>query len=189
MRGWRAFGAATAAIVAGFALLAGLLSFLAPDVAYQIRNRAGEVLSGNANRKFRIATGARTGSGSRVAAALNKYLAAREGYELELVVTSSPGNVATLLDPGQHIDLAFVSSADDDAVKTGEVYALAALGTQYFFVMVPNDSPVREFRDVAGPFDPGVREPGQPPTFGERVLDYYGFLAAVDGSAPRASIA
>src|SRR6185503_1373868 len=55
---------------------------------------------------------------------------------------------------------------------------------QYFFVIVPNDSPVKEFRDLTGPVNPGVRSAGRPPTLGERVLEYYGLIAPGDAVDP-----
>ena len=186
MRGWRAVGVAAAVALLSILIVAGLLQFLAPDLAYNLKDRAAEVISGNRGRKIRIALGSSVGSSYRVGTILNRYLSSKAGYELELVVTSSPGNVATLLDPNQHIDLATINSADDEAAKADGVYGLAALESQYFFVIVPNDSPVQEFRDLAGPINPGVREPGQPPTLGERVLDYYGLLTPAEGAPARA---
>lgn len=188
MRRWRvvgAFGAAAAAIVLGIAILGVLMEFLAPDLSYQVRDRAAEVLSGERGRKFRIALGSATGSSYRVGQVLNRYLKGKAGYELELVVTASPGNTRALLDRKEHIDLAVINSADDEAVKADGVYGLAALDPQYFFVIVPDASPVREFRELTGPVNPGAREADQPPTLGERVLEYYGMIGAAPiGAAP-----
>jgi TRAP-type uncharacterized transport system substrate-binding protein len=181
MRRWRvvgAFGAAAAAIVLGVVVLGALMEFLAPDLSYQFRDGASEVLSGQRGRKYRIALGSATGSSYRVGEVLNRYLKTQAGYELELVGTSSPGNVGALLDRKEHIDLAVINSADDEAVKADGVYGLAALDPQYFFVVVPDASSVREFRDLAGPVNPGAREAGQPATLGERVLEYYGMTSA-----------
>jgi len=186
MRGWRALGVAAAVALASILIVAGLLQFLAPDLAYQWKDRSAELISGNRGRKIRIALGSSVGSSYRVGTILNRYLISKAGYELELVVTSSPGNLNALIDPNQHIDLATINSADDEAAKADGVYGLAALESQYFFVIVPNDSPVQEFRDLAGPINPGVREPGQPPTLGERVLEYYGLLTPADSAAARA---
>jgi TRAP-type uncharacterized transport system substrate-binding protein len=175
MRRWRkvgAFGAAVAAIVLGIAVLGVLVEFLAPDLSYQFRDRASEVLS--RGRTYRIALGSATGSSYRVGEVLNRYLKSQAGYELELLVTASPGNLRALLDSQQHIDLAVINTADDEAVKADGVYGLAALDPQYFFVIVPEANTAREFRELAGPVNPGAREVGQPATLGERVLDYYG---------------
>ena len=176
MRSWRAWGVAAAAAVATILVIGALLEFLAPDLSYQLRDRGAEVLSGAARRKYRIALGATSGSSYRVGTALNRYLQSTAGYELELVATAAPGNVGALLDPNQSFDLATINSADDDASKTDAIRGLAALETQYFFVIVPNASPAREFRDLTGAVNPGVREPGHPPTLGERVLEYYGLV-------------
>ncbi len=99
------------------------------------------------------------------------------------MVTAAPGNVGSLLNPDQHIDLATINSADDEAARSDGVYGLAALESQYFFVIVPNESPVKEFRDLAGPVNPGAREADQPPTLGERVLDYYGLTTPAPAAA------
>jgi TRAP-type uncharacterized transport system substrate-binding protein len=190
MRGWRAFAAAGAVLVASVVFLAVVLDFLAPDLSYQVKDRAAELFSGRGG-KFRIALGSAGGSSYQAGTVLNRYLNAKAGYELELVVTASPGNLGALLDPNEHIDLAVINSADDEAGNADGVYGLAALESQYFFVMVPNDSSVHEFRDLAGAVNPGVREAGQPETLGERVLDYYGLLSPAstpDGPSPRASV-
>jgi TRAP-type uncharacterized transport system substrate-binding protein len=176
MQTWRRWGAAAVVAAAGLLLLGGLLEFLAPDVAYRLRDRAAEWASGGSGRQYRIALGAATGSNYRVGIALNERLAADRGYELELVESTLPGNVGALLTPGDHVDLAIIHSTDDEAVRAAGVMGVAALEPQYFFVVVPNDNPAQEFRDLAGAVNPGVREPGQPPTLGERVLDYYGML-------------
>ena len=174
MRGWRAVWVAVAVAVASVIVVAGLLQFLAPELAYDLKDRSAEVLSGNRGRKFRIALGSKTGSSYRVGTTLNRYLLPKKGYELELVATASPGNVGALFDPKQPVDLAAINSADEEATKADGIYGVAALETQYFFVMVPNGSPAREFRDLTGAVNPGVREVGQPPTLGERILEYYG---------------
>jgi uncharacterized protein len=183
-RGWRTAALAVMLGILGLVILAALLEFLAPDLSYQVRNRTAEVLSGRGQRPFRVALGATTGSAYRLGTVLNQHLARKKGYELELVANASPGNVKALLNPSERIDLATINSADDEAVKSDGIYGLAAVQTQYFFVIVPNESPVREFRDLSGPLNPGARDPGDPPTLGERVLDYYGFLS----SSPRVSI-
>jgi len=189
MRGWRALGVAVAVAVASVIVVAGLLQFLAPELAYDVKDRSAEVLSGNRGRKFRIALGSKTGSNYRVGTILNRYLLSRSGYELELVSTASPGNTVALLDPDQQFDLATINSADDEAAKADGVYGLAALETQYFFVIVPNDSPVKEFRDLEGPVNPGVRGADQPATLGERVLAYYGLTTPAPGAtAARVSV-
>jgi len=156
--------------------VAGLLQFLAPSLAYQIKDRVTEAATGRRGRSYRIALGSAVGSSFRIGSELNRHVAARAGYQFELVRTVAPGNVAALLDASQHIDLAVVSSVDDDAVRASGVYGIAALEPQYFFVIVPNGSPVREVRDLAGLVNPGVRDPGHPATLGERVLAYYGLL-------------
>jgi TRAP-type uncharacterized transport system substrate-binding protein len=177
MRGWRAVGVAAAVSLVSVICIATLLEFLAPDLSYQLKDDAAEWLSGSRGRTFRIATGSASGSSYRVGTVLNKYLRAKSGYELELVSTASPGNVGAMLDPQQHIDLATIISSDDDAVRADGVYGLAALESQYFFVIVPNESTVQEVRGLTGAVNPGAREPGQPATFGERVLEYYGLIA------------
>ena len=177
MRRWRTLALGAALGFLGLVILAAMLEFLAPDLSYQIRDRAAEVFSRRASRPYRIALGTKTGSAYRLGTVLNQHLARKAGYELELVASASPGNLSALLNPNERIDLAAINSADDEAVKSDGVYGLAALETQYFFVIVPDDSPVREFRDLKGAVNPGVRDPGDPPTLGERVLDYYGFLA------------
>jgi TRAP-type uncharacterized transport system substrate-binding protein len=189
MRGWRAAGLSGAIGIGSVAVIAALLQFLAPDLAYQLGDRAREIASGHSGRTVRIALGTRTGSSYRMGTVLNRYLQEKSGYQLELLATAAPGNVSALLDADERIDLATVNSADDDAAKASGVVALAALDPHYFMVFVPNASPVQEFRDLAGAVNPGARQPGQPATLGERVLEYYGLTAASPGApAPRVTI-
>ncbi len=189
MRGWRLAAAAAAFAVAATIVLAALLQFLAPDLSYQIRDGMHEVLAGRRGRTLRIALGARAGSNYRVGEALNRSLEARHGYALELVETTSPGNVDSLVNPAERIDLATISSADDEAVRTEGLVGLAALELQHFFVVVAHDNPARDFRDLRGPVNPGVRTASDPATLGERVLDYYGMqTAGAEGSAPAVTV-
>ena len=181
MRGWRALAVAGAVAIGTILFVAAVLEFLAPDLAYHLKDRIAESASGNRGRKLRIALGTATGSSFRVGTVLNEYLKETKGYELELVATSSPGNARALLDPAQRIDLAAINSADDEGGKSAGIRALAALESQYFFVIVPSESPFREIRDLTGAVNVGVRDPGQPPTIGERVFDYYG-MTAPEGS-------
>ena len=192
MHRWRQFGIAAGICAAGLLSLAAVLQFLAPSLSYQIKDRVAESFSGNSGRNIRIALGASTGSYYRLGTVLNKYLKQKAGYELELVATAGvPENVSALLDPARQIDLATIESSSDEGARAEGLYGLAAVGRQYFFVIVPNDSTVREIRDLAGPVNPGVREAGQAPTLGERVLEYYGLLAspsAPTGRAPAVSV-
>ena len=180
------FGVAAAAIMLGVAILAVFMEFLAPDLSYQFRDRVSELLSRQRGRTYRIALGSASGSSYRVGEVLNRHLASTAGYELELLVTASPGNLRALLDPRQQIDLAVINSADDEAVRADGVYGLAALDPQYFFVIVPDANPAREFRELEGPVNPGARDAAQPATLGERVLDYYGMISA--GAAPGVTV-
>jgi TRAP-type uncharacterized transport system substrate-binding protein len=164
-------------------ILAGLLQFLAPEVSYQARDRVWETLSGRRGRTYRIALGARTGSNYRVGEALNRHLQTQSGYQLDLLETVLTGNVDALKNAGG-VDLATINSADDEAVRADGLYGLAALELQHFFVVVANDSSVQDFRDLTGPVNPGVRDTGDPPTLGERVLEYYGMLSSGSSGAP-----
>lgn len=185
----RTVGLAAAVLVGGVLVLGALLQFLAPDVSYHLRDGVRELFSGGRGRTYRIALGARTGSNYRIGEALNRHLAATAGYQLELVETTSPGNADSLVSATERIDLATINSADDEAVRAEGVYGLAALELQHFFVVVANDNPARDFRDLAGPVNPGVRAGTDPPTLGERVLTYYGMLSAgADGSPPPVTV-
>jgi TRAP-type uncharacterized transport system substrate-binding protein len=174
---WRRVGLVAGVIAVGLVAVGALLRFLAPDLSYRITDRAAESLSGRGNRKFRIALGAATGSYYHVGTVLNRYLKEKSGYELELVATAGvPENVGALLDPDRQIDLATIESSSDEAARAEGIVGLAAVGRQYFFVIVPNDSPVHDIRDLSGTVDPGVRSAGQAPTLGERVLEFYDLL-------------
>ena len=169
-------------------LLAATLEFLAPELSYRMRNRAAEVLSGNAGRQFRIALGSTTGSSYRVGTVLNQYLKARHGYELEVVLNASPGNADSVLDRAKGVDFSIINSATAGVVGADGVYGIAALEPQYFFAIVPKESPAQEFRDVSGAVNPGARDAGDPPTLGERVLESYGMSSEAADAPPRVSI-
>ncbi|WP_157898581.1 TAXI family TRAP transporter solute-binding subunit [Luteitalea pratensis] len=172
----------TVSVVALVFAFVALLEFLTPSLAYQLRDRVVETASGRRGRTYRIALGSAIGSSYRAGTVLNQHLRDRAGYELELVSTVAPGNVRLLLDASQRIDLAVVSSVDDDAVRSSGVYGVAALEPQHFFVIVRTDSALRDVRDLTGAVNPGVRDAGHPPTLGERVLDYYGLLTSTPGT-------
>jgi uncharacterized protein len=192
MRRWRQVGIAGGVFAASALVLAALLQFLAPSLSYEMRSRIAESFSGRGGRKFRIALGAASGSYYRLGIVLNRYLKEKAGYELELVATAGvPENVGALLDRKREIDLATIESSSDEGAKAEGLYGLAAVGEQYLFVIVPNDSPVREIRDLAGAVNTGVRGTGQAPTLGDKVLEYYGLVAPAGpptGHVPKASI-
>jgi TRAP-type uncharacterized transport system substrate-binding protein len=187
MRRWRQLGIAIAIGTAALLVVAALAPFLAPTLSYQVRDRARELIAGRGSRPYRIALGAPTGSYSLLGPVINKYLK-EKGYELELVRTGGiPENVAALRDPARDVQLAAVDSASDEAVSANDVYALAAIERPYFFVIVPNDSTVREIRDLAGPVDTAARAEGEGPTIGDKVLEYYGLVAHPDARAAGAA--
>jgi hypothetical protein len=189
MRSWPAYVRAGGVCVVGIVALTALLEFLAPDLSYGLQDRVREWLTPRAGKRFRIRVGAMTGSAYRVAETLSRHLAARSGYELELVGDAVPGSGIQKLRRGDDaVDLAMASSADEVGGVEG-VVGLARLDSQFFFVVVPNDSAVREIRDLAGPVNPGAREGDARPTLGERVLDYYGLIgSSADGGAGRVSV-
>jgi TRAP-type uncharacterized transport system substrate-binding protein len=182
MRRWRTLAAIGLAGVAGTVVVVGLMQFLAPEVAYHVRDRAREWLRGQ--KTYRIGLGATTGASSQVARVLNRLLREKAGYELELVNRQN-GTLASGIGSGDELDLAMANSAADDLLATDGAYALAALEPQHFYVIVPNDSPVQEFRELTGAVNPGARRPEQPATLGERVLEYYGLTGPGDASGPR----
>jgi TRAP-type uncharacterized transport system substrate-binding protein len=182
MRRWRTVAAIGLAGIAGTVVVAGLLQFLAPEVAYHVRDRAREWLSGQ--KTYRIGLGSATGAGAEVARVLNRLLREKSGYELELLNRPN-GAAPERTDRFDRVDLAMGNSAADELLSTAGVYALAALEPQHFFVVVPNDSPVQEFRELAGAVNPGARSATAPPTLGERVLEYYGLIAPGDVADPQ----
>ena len=188
----RHLGVAAGLAAAILISLAAVSRFLAPSLTYEIRDGIWEWLSGDRGRTYRIALGAETGSYYRVGVILNRYLKEKAGYELELVATAGvPENVGALLDPNRNIHLATIESSAIEGADANALTGLAAVGRQYFFVIVPNTSPVRDVRDLAGPINPGVREAGHAPTLGERVLEYYGLVSppsARDGKVASATV-
>jgi TRAP-type uncharacterized transport system substrate-binding protein len=176
MRRWRQLGIAIAIATAALLVVAALAPFLAPNLTYQIEDRALERFARRGNRPYRIALGNPSGSYYLFGEPLNKYLK-EKGYELEIVATGGiPANVVALRDPARDVHLAAVDSASDETVSANDVYALAVIERPYFFVIVPNDSKVREIRDLSGPVDTASRAAGEGPTIGDKVLEYYGLI-------------
>jgi TRAP-type uncharacterized transport system substrate-binding protein len=189
MRTWRQLSVLTIACAVLLLSLPLVLQFLAPTLSYELRDRVAERLSGRRDRKVRIALGTASGSYYHIGTVLNRYLREKSGYELELVVTAGvPENVGAVLDRSRGIDLATIESSSEEAARADGLTGLAVIGQQYFFVVVPNESPVREFRDLRGAVNPGVRGEGQAPTLGERVLSYYGLLAPPRGQTGAAPV-
>jgi TRAP-type uncharacterized transport system substrate-binding protein len=179
---------AVAAAAASVTAVAVVMPFLAPVLSYRINDRVAEWWSGRGNRPYRIALGVTSGSYYRVGTVLNRYLQEKSGYELELVATAGvPENVRALADPEQRIDLATIESSSDDATRVAGIRGLATLGEQYFFVIAPAANVAADLRDLSGPINTGVREEGQAPTLGERVLEYYGLLTPPGPGQPARS--
>jgi TRAP-type uncharacterized transport system substrate-binding protein len=188
MRRWRPLGIALAVGAAASLVLAALAPFLAPNLTYEIQDRVIELLSGNRARTYKIALGTSTGSYFKLGEVLNEHLMGKAGYGLELVSTTGvPKNVAAILDPAQEIHLATVDSASDEAANANELVALAAIERPYFFVMVPNDSPAREVRDLSGAVDTAAWAPGEGPTLGDKVLEYYRLIGPGPATVMRPS--
>jgi hypothetical protein len=118
MRGWRGAGLVGVIGIASVLVIAVLLQFLAPDLAYQLRDRAREVAMGDSRRTFRIALGATTGSSYQMGTVLNRYLQEKAGYQLELLATAAPGNVSALLNPRDRIDLATINNSQREPRQT-----------------------------------------------------------------------
>jgi TRAP-type uncharacterized transport system substrate-binding protein len=188
----RQLGVAAGLAAAIVVSLVAVAQFLAPNLTYEITEGLKESLSGGRGRTYRIALGVSTGSYYRIGVVLNRYLKERAGYELELVETAGvPENVGALLDPARGIHLALTESSSTEGATSREITSLAAVGRQYFFVVVPNSNPARDVRDLAGPLNPGLREAGHGPTLGERVFEYYGLIASPSnptGTVPPATV-
>ena len=150
MSRWRHFAIAAGVCALGLVSLAAVLQFLAPGLSYQIKDRVAELVSGRSGRNYRIALGAAKGSYYQLGIVLNRHLKKKVGYELELVATAGvPENVGALLDSTRQIDLATIESSADAGAQEEGLYGLATVGRQYFFVIVPNESTVREIRDLS----------------------------------------
>jgi len=186
VRRWPAYVRPIAVWVAGVVALIALLEFLVPNLSYELQDRAREWTHPRAGKPYRIRVGTMTGSAYRVAETLNRHLRTRAGYELELVSNSSPSSAIETLQGGpDSVDLAVGSSVDQGVGAPG-VTGLARLDSIFFFVIVPNDSAVREVRDLAGPVNTGTRN--GPPTLGEQVLEHYGLIGAAAGPTERVTV-
>ena len=152
MSRWRQRGVAAGLAAALVLSLAAVSQFLAPGLTYEIKERVLESVSGTRGRTYSIALGVATGSYYRIGVVLNRYLKERAGYELELVATAGvPENIVALLDPERHIQLALTESSSTEGAAAREITGLAAVGRQYFFVVVPNSSSARDVRESRRP--------------------------------------
>jgi hypothetical protein len=186
MQRWRPLGvaAALAAALVLVLVIVAVSQFLAPNLTYEITEGLKESLSGGRGRTYRIALGVSTGSYYRIGVVLNRYLEERAGYQLELVETAGvPENIGALLDPARGIHLALTESSSTEGATSRDITGLAAVGRQYFFVVVPTGNPARDVRELTGPLNPGLREAGHGPTLGERVFEYYGLIASPSNPA------
>ena len=97
VRRWPAYVRTSAVWIIGVVAVVALLEFLAPDLSYELKDRAREWTTPRAGKPYRMRVGSMTGSAYRVGATLNRHLRAHAGYELELVANSSPASVIEML--------------------------------------------------------------------------------------------
>jgi uncharacterized protein len=139
----------------------GVFFVLAPYQASRIRAALANQLYARGETPLVLATAAEDGAYYALGSYLQLHLNAANSYTLD--VQSTPGSVANLqmLESGE-ADLAFIQGglAAERSNMSGDwgglvpepekLVALANLGRQYVHVVVPADSEIREFRDLAG---------------------------------------
>ena len=148
-RRWPVYMRPIAVWIAGVVALVGLLEFLAPDLSYEIKDRAHEWTTSRAGKPYRLRVGSMTGSAYRVGATLNRHLRARAGYELELVANSSPASVIEMLQ-GSGADKAGISSGDVITKVDGKTVGSPSTLTSLLLGHTPSQSVVVQWVDQYG---------------------------------------
>ncbi len=124
-----------------------LMAILAPNLIQSGTAAVRDVLSGGTFGSVHLATGGDDGAYYSLGNTLKDHVT-----DLDIVVDETEGsmdNIAQLM--SHEADFAFIQGAlDFSADQASELRAVARLMPQYVHVVVPKDSEVRRFRDLAG---------------------------------------
>ena len=124
--------------------------------------------------KIRIATAETSGHYYRLGQLIKKEMKKQQGQKVEVRVTGgSLENIKLIKNREAHFALVQGGLREDETVNFKGLAAVATIGWQYVHILVPNDSPVREFKDLAGKtLSLGSAESGNA-VLGRLVLDYF----------------
>lgn len=150
----------------------GVFFIFAPYQASRIRADLADRFHTRGDDPLVLATAEEGGAYHKLGGILRQHLDAYHSYALDVKAThGSVENLGLLKDGGA--DLALVQSAV--AWDRDNLVALANLGRQYVHVVVPADSSVEQFRDLAGKRI-GVGPSGSgAAAIASRLLDFYNF--------------
>ena len=121
-----------------------------------------------------IATAETSGHYYRLGQLIKKEMGKQQGQKLGVRVTRGSMENIKLI-KNREVDFALVQGGlrEDETVNFKGLAAVATIGWQYVHILVSNDSPVREFKDLAGKtLSLGSEESGNA-VLGRLVLDYF----------------
>lgn len=149
-----------------------LLFFLSPN---QARNLFSGWFSSGGSGTLVLGTASKSGAYYQLGDALRSELMARSKYTIEVLETA--GSVANLEALAQgKCDVALIQSGLSADLR--EYAALAKVGRQYVHLIVPKDSDIKSFRDLAGKrVGLGSEESGFA-NLGQRVFGFFDFTPA-----------
>jgi TRAP transporter TAXI family solute receptor len=121
-----------------------------------------------------IATAETSGHYYRLGQLIKKEMGKQQGQKVKVRVTGgSLENIKLIKNREVHFALVQGGLLEDETINFKGLAAVATIGWQYAHILVPNDSPVREFKDLAGKtLSLGSGESGNA-VLGKLVLDYF----------------
>lgn len=150
----------------------GVFFILAPYQANRIRADFADRFHARGQEPLVLATAEEDGAYHKLGGVLRQHLDAYHSYTLDVKATGgSQENLGLLKDGGA--DLALVQSGL--TMDREDLVALANLGRQYVHVVVPADSKVETFRDLAGRRIGVGIEGGGAAALADRMLSFFNF--------------
>ena len=150
----------------------GVFFIFAPYQASRIRSDIADRFHVRGEDPLVLATAEESGAYFKLGGVLRQHLDAYHSYALEVKAThGSLENLGLLKDGGA--DLALVQSGLTSDRE--DLVALANLGRQYVHVVVPADSKIESFRDLAGKRIGVGPEGGGAEALARRMLDFFHF--------------
>lgn len=150
----------------------GLFFIFAPYQASRIRADIADRLQARGEAPLVLATAEENSAYFKLGGVLRQHMDAFHSYKLDVKATRGSVENLSLLKDG-NADLALVQSGL--TTDREDLVALANLGRQYLHVVVPADSKVETFRDLAGKRIGVGPEGGGADALARRMLEFFNF--------------
>jgi TRAP transporter TAXI family solute receptor len=164
----------TGTVLAGFLVVYIVLLIFAPQQLQRLGSALRHKFGSGKIWRFTVATAEKGGHYHRLGTLIKKEMERQQDQRAVIKETRGTLENIELLLKGE-VDFALVQGAvkEDETVHFKDLSAVAAIGWQYVHILTPVDSPIKEFRDLAGKrVDLGPLKSGNA-ALGNLVFEYF----------------